>query len=89
MDKAAYLDKGSLVILLAQCVMIETGQNMVFFDAATQTVVEIVLRFVMNNLVAAGNQRLYRRDNGLCIGDGAFGGFIRTEQDAHGDGAGS
>ncbi len=62
---------------------------MAFFDAAAQAVVEIVLRFVMNNPVAAGNQKLQGRGNGLRIGDDAFGSFVQTKQDAHGNGAGN
>ncbi|EFE49714.1 hypothetical protein NEIELOOT_01457 [Neisseria elongata subsp. glycolytica ATCC 29315] len=52
-DKAAHFDKGDFAVLLAQGVVIEAGQDMAFFDAAAQAVVEIVLRFVMNHPVAA------------------------------------
>ena len=62
---------------------------MAFFDAAAQAVVEIVLWFVPNHPVAAGNQKLYGRGNGLRVGDHAFGGFVQAEQDAHGNSAGN
>ena len=75
-DKAAHFDKSDFAVLFAQSVVIEAGQDMAFFDTAAQTVVKIVLRFVMNHPVAAGNQKLHGRGNGLRVGDDAFGGLI-------------